>query len=146
MLKSHHVTQGPNFAQTNVTARGSLRAGLETSIFLLDLHVIWLLPIADVLIDTIHVRMGDRCEQRVFARVAWHREAPHVGPAVDWCAIRAVAGGMLISPIRLVVDHAPLVLGGEVPHAVVVVRQGEGPLAVPIRKWLAAFLVPAMDV
>merc|ERR1719189_3027526 len=72
------------------------------------------------------------------------RLLPIAGVLVD--AVHAVADRVEIVPVRLVVNHAPLVLLGEVPHAVVEERQRERPLPVPVWERLADLLLAAVYV
>merc|ERR1711953_469223 len=94
---------------------------------------LWLLLVADLLVDSVHILVSHGCVERILDVVAWHGEAPHPWPAVDLLTIRAVAKWMLVIPIRLIVDHAPLVFVRHVAQAMIVVRGRVRPLPVTVR-------------
>mmetsp|Transcript_103518 Transcript_103518/g.331876 ORF Transcript_103518/g.331876 Transcript_103518/m.331876 type:complete len:225 (+) Transcript_103518:62-736(+) len=118
----------------------------NSSLVLLALQIIRLLRVSDLLIDAVHVLVGHRGIKRVLDGIARHREAPHPWAAVDGLAVGAVADGVEVRPVRLIVDHAPPVLARQVPHPVVEVGQRVGPLPVAIGHRLAALLLPAVEV
>merc|ERR1712151_754881 len=82
-----------------------------------------LLLVADFLVDSVHVFVTHGGVQRILDVVAWHGEAPHPWPAVNLLSIWTIAERMLVIPIRLVVDHAPLVFVRHVAQPMVVIRK-----------------------
>mmetsp|Transcript_101157 Transcript_101157/g.257307 ORF Transcript_101157/g.257307 Transcript_101157/m.257307 type:complete len:226 (+) Transcript_101157:72-749(+) len=124
----------------------SQRGSSNSSLVLLALQVVRFLRVSDLLIDAVHVLVGHRSVKRVLDCVTGHREAPHPRAAVDCLAVGAVADGVEVRPIRLIVDHAPPVLGRQVPHPVVEVGQGVGPLPVAVGHRLAVLLLPPVQI
>mmetsp|Transcript_30713 Transcript_30713/g.69984 ORF Transcript_30713/g.69984 Transcript_30713/m.69984 type:complete len:212 (+) Transcript_30713:58-693(+) len=114
-----------------------------TSVLLLALR---LLGVADLLVDRTHVGVRDGSEERVLASVARHGEDPHPRAAVDRLPVGAVAEGVVVGPVRLVVDHAPLVLRDHVAQAMVVEGQRVRPLPVAVRERLPHLLVASVEV
>ena len=90
--------------------------------------------------------MGHGGVQGILNGVAWDGEDPHVGAPVALLSVWAVAQRVVISPVRLVVNHAGLVLAAHVAEAVVEEGKRVRPLPVAVRQRLALLLVAEHDI
>merc|ERR1711959_458485 len=100
-----------------------------------------LLLVADLLIDPVHVLMGDGRKKRILHTVPRNGKAEGIWAAVNLLAVRAVAERVIVDPIGFVVDHTPTILGRNVAQSVVVERKRVLELPQTIGKGLLVFLL-----
>jgi len=105
-----------------------------------------LLCVADLLVHLLHVAVQGRREKGVLHAVSWGGVEEHVEPAMRLGPVRAVAKRVLVTVVRLIVNHTPLVFEYIVAHAVVEIRQAIAKLPMAIWKGFLHFLATSVEI